>query len=160
MPLGLVDKVSYLSSSAVGSVYLRLFANFMTIAATTKKPKPMAIANLVMLFLLLWNFYNYAQQDKKAHWRILPPVMCMAVKLCNDLKVAIIRAGKTNVQVAREVGVKPQFISDIITGRKNPSLILALKLLKSVGKGPEQLNEIFWLEQSPGRKFRGFAFTL
>jgi len=56
------------------------------------------------------------------------------VKLHNDLKVAIIRAGKTNVQVARGVVVKPQFISDIIKCRKKPSLVLALMILEAVGK--------------------------
>lgn len=71
------------------------------------------------------------------------------MKLCNDLKVAIIRAGKTNAQVAREVGVKPQFISDIIHGRKKPSLVLALALLEAVGQGPGELNNVFWLERDP-----------
>lgn len=71
------------------------------------------------------------------------------MRLRNDLKVAIIRAGKTNAQVAREVGVKPQFISDIIHGRKKPSLMLALAILEAVGQGPGELNKVFWLERDP-----------
>ncbi len=65
------------------------------------------------------------------------------VVIRNDLKIAIIRAGKTNVQVARECGIDPNYISGIITGRKMPSLILALKIAKAVNK---PLDEIFWLE--------------
>ena len=63
--------------------------------------------------------------------------------LKNDLKIAIIRAGKTNVQVARECGITAQYVSEIITGRRIPSLPLALKICKAINK---TIEEVFWLE--------------
>lgn len=71
-------------------------------------------------------------------------------KLKNDLKVAIIRAGKTNIVVAQECGISPNYVSQIIKGKKIPSIELALKLLKAVNKKPEQIGEVFWIEEGPG----------
>ena len=80
---------------------------------------------------------------------MFPSVMFM-VKLCNDLKVAIIRAGKTNVQVAREVGVTPNYISQIITGKREPSFSIALRILKALGVDTGKIEDVFWIEESPG----------
>lgn len=78
-----------------------------------------------------------------------PTVLWVVVrlKLCNDLKVAIIRAGKTNAQVARETGLHPQTITDLIKSRKKPVLKTALLISKALGKTVE---EIWWLEDDPG----------
>jgi DNA-binding XRE family transcriptional regulator len=70
--------------------------------------------------------------------------------LKNDLKVAIIRARKTQEQVAAEVGVNPQHISDIITGRRKPSLDLVFKILISVGKKPDIQGVFWWEDSAPG----------
>jgi DNA-binding XRE family transcriptional regulator len=69
------------------------------------------------------------------------------MKLRNDLKVAIIRAGKTQKMVAEEVGITEAYLSRIVTGRKkNLSMVLALKICKAINR---KSDDVFWIEEPP-----------
>lgn len=71
----------------------------------------------------------------------------MYMELRNDLKVAIIRAGKTQKQVAGEVGITEAYLSRIITGRKkNLSMVLALKICRAINR---KSDDVFWIEETP-----------
>lgn len=75
------------------------------------------------------------------------------MKLRNDLKVCIIRAGLTNIKLAEGTGeyldnpIHPQTITDYIKGRKTPGLDNALVIAKVLKK---PIEEIWWLEDDPG----------
>ena len=68
------------------------------------------------------------------------------VVLKNRLKEAIQQCGKSNIQIAKEIGVNRVYISQIISGRYDPSITIILLLAESIGYPLEKLNDLFYLE--------------
>ena len=66
--------------------------------------------------------------------------------LNNNLKQAIKLTGKTQIQVATEIGVNPKYLGHVINRRCEPSITLALLLAKSLRYPPEKINDLFYLE--------------
>ncbi len=59
----------------------------------------------------------------------------------NRLKLARIASGRTQAELADEVGAARQTIGLIEAGRYNPSLALCIKLARATGK---TLDGLFW----------------
>lgn len=68
------------------------------------------------------------------------------VQLKNNLKEAITLSGKTQAQVAREIGISRAYLSEIIRGVNTPSVLTALLILRATNYPMEKLNDIFSLE--------------
>jgi len=78
--------------------------------------------------------------------RILPVMRKGEIKLRNNLKYAIKLCGKSQAQIAREVGINRSYLSQILNGQYEPSTSLALLLTQAVGYPPEKFNDLFFLE--------------
>lgn len=68
------------------------------------------------------------------------------VQLKNNLKEAITLSGKTQAQVAREIGISRAYLSEIIRGVYTPSVLTALLILRATNYPPEKITDIFSLE--------------
>jgi putative transcriptional regulator len=66
------------------------------------------------------------------------------IQLCNRLKVARAEKNLSQEQLGLLAGVTRQTISSIETGQYNPSALLALLLVRCLGKG---LADLFYLEE-------------
>lgn len=67
--------------------------------------------------------------------------------LRNNLKLAIEFSGKTQKQIANEIGINKNYLNQISTGSKyEPSVKVVLLLLKALNYHPKKLHDIFWLE--------------
>ena len=62
----------------------------------------------------------------------------------NSVKVARVKAGLTQQQLAEAVGITRQTVSLIEKGKYNPSLKLCLQICYTVNT---KLDEIFWIEK-------------
>ena len=68
------------------------------------------------------------------------------VTLKNRLKEAIQQSGKSNIQIAKEIGVNRVYISQIISGRYEPTITIILLLAESIGYPLEKIKDLFYLE--------------
>ncbi|GAB6178959.1 hypothetical protein JCM14036_02780 [Desulfotomaculum defluvii] len=68
------------------------------------------------------------------------------VQLKNNLKEAITLSGKTQAQVAREIGISRAYLSEIIRGVYTPSVLTALLILRDINYPIEKFNDVFSLE--------------
>lgn len=66
--------------------------------------------------------------------------------LRNNLKLAIKLCNKSQLRVADEIGINRPYLSQIISGKYIPSVILALLLLEAVEYPPEKFTDVFFLE--------------
>ena len=64
--------------------------------------------------------------------------------MVNKVKVARVKAGLTQQQLAETVGITRQTVSLIEKGKYNPSLKLCLQICYAVNT---KLDEIFWVEK-------------
>ena len=69
-----------------------------------------------------------------------------AVVLKNNLKNAIKYSDKNQRQISDEIGIKPAYLSQIIKGKYDPSIKLALLMLNSLNYPVIKTNELFYLE--------------
>lgn len=68
------------------------------------------------------------------------------VNLKNNLKQAIELSGKSQAQVAREIGVNRSYLGQVVRGNYEPSVTLALLILQSINYPAEKLKDVFLLE--------------
>ena len=64
--------------------------------------------------------------------------------MVNKVKIARVKAGLTQQQLAEAVGITRQTVSLIEKGKYNPSLKLCLHICYAVNS---KLDELFWLEK-------------
>ena len=64
--------------------------------------------------------------------------------MVNKVKIARVKAGLTQQQLAEAVGITRQTVSLIEKGKYNPSLKLCLQICYAVNS---KLDELFWLEK-------------
>ena len=64
--------------------------------------------------------------------------------MVNKVKIARVKAGLTQLQLAEAVGITRQTVSLIEKGKYNPSLKLCLQICYAVNS---KLDELFWLEK-------------
>jgi len=74
------------------------------------------------------------------------PLQKNKVVLHNRLKEALRLRGKTQTHIANEIGINRAYVSQIINGRYEPSITLALLFSQSLGVSIE---ELFFLEPAP-----------
>jgi len=74
------------------------------------------------------------------------PVPRNSVALRNRLKNAIQFCGKSQTQLAKEVGVSRTYLGHVISGKCEPSVALALLITEAIGYPLEKLHEVFYLE--------------
>lgn len=67
------------------------------------------------------------------------------VVLRNNLKAAIRFSGKTQTEVAQEIGINRAYLSQIISGKYEPSITFAFLLAESVQYPPERIKDLFYL---------------
>ena len=68
------------------------------------------------------------------------------VVLRNRLKNAIQFCGKSQTQLAQEVGVSRTYLGHVISGKCEPSVTLAILITDAIGYPLEKLHEVFYLE--------------
>lgn len=68
------------------------------------------------------------------------------VVLKNNLKAAIKFAGKKQTEVAQEIGINRTYLSQIISGKYEPSITFAFLLAEAVKYPPEKVKDLFYLE--------------
>lgn len=78
-----------------------------------------------------------------------PPMRKGQVILKNNLRHAIKLCGKSQAQIAREVGINRSYLSQLINGQYEPSTSLALLLMQAVEYPPEKFQDLFFLEPAP-----------
>lgn len=66
--------------------------------------------------------------------------------LRNRLYEAIKISGKSQAQIAREIGVNRSYISELIKGKYDPSITVAYLLAASLGYPAERIKDLFYLE--------------
>lgn len=69
-----------------------------------------------------------------------------SVVLRNNLRQAIKLCGKTQSQLSRETKIDRAYLGQIINGRYDPSVTVALILMYAMGYPPEKFIELFFLE--------------
>lgn len=69
--------------------------------------------------------------------------------LKNNLKQAIKLYNKSITQVAKEIGVNRVYLSQIISGRYEPSVTVVLLLVYYLGCPVEKIKDLFYLEPAP-----------
>jgi len=67
-------------------------------------------------------------------------------RLKNNLKQAIKLSGKTRIQLAREIGVNRVYLGQVVNGKCDPSITLALLLAKALNYPPGKIDELFYIE--------------
>lgn len=68
------------------------------------------------------------------------------VVLKNNLKQAFKLSEKSQKQIAEEIGVSRTYLSQIANGKYEPSITLALLLLRSLNYPPGRISKLFYLE--------------
>ena len=68
------------------------------------------------------------------------------VLLRNNLKQAITLSGKSQAQVAKEVGISRAYLTQLIKGVYDPSVLLAILLMQVINYPMEKFKDLFFLE--------------
>ena len=68
------------------------------------------------------------------------------VVLRNRLKNAVQFCGKSQTQLAKDVGVSRTYLGHVISGKCEPSVALAILITDAIGYPLEKLHEVFYLE--------------
>jgi len=68
------------------------------------------------------------------------------VRLKNNLRHAIKLSGKSQAAIAKEIGVNRPYLSQIINGKYEPSVTIALLLAEALGYPLEKFKDLFFLE--------------
>lgn len=68
------------------------------------------------------------------------------VVLRNNLKAYITASGKKQKDIAQAIGVHPSYLSEVISGRYDPSIKVVLLLLDILDIPPAKLHDVFYLE--------------
>ncbi|HUW64817.1 MAG TPA: helix-turn-helix transcriptional regulator [Spirochaetia bacterium] len=68
------------------------------------------------------------------------------VRLRNNLRQAIRLSGKSQALIAREIGVNRPYLSQVVSGKYEPSVTLALLLTEALGYPREKFKDLFFLE--------------
>ena len=90
-------------------------------------------------------FINLINEGLEPYLSIKPrPYLKDEVKLCNDIKLAVRYSGKTQTQVAKEIGIDRTYLQKIISGKNEPSVALALLIVRACGY--PKFEDIFYLE--------------
>ena len=92
------------------------------------------MAEIVCQWLELYRAYQVQPQVKDQ------------VRLRNDLKIAISLSGKSQRQVAREIGICHTHLSQIVNGKNDPSVTVALLIAQAIGWPPARFCELFYLD--------------
>lgn len=71
------------------------------------------------------------------------------VILRNNIKTAIRSSGKTQRQVASEIGINHVYLSEIIHGKYEPGITVALLLYRALYHSPAQIEKLFYLQPVP-----------
>lgn len=69
-------------------------------------------------------------------------------KIKNDLKVAIALSGKTQKQIAQEIGMCNTYLNRIMKGKSEPSISIAYLIAGALGYPPWKVHELFYLVPS------------
>lgn len=72
-----------------------------------------------------------------------------SVILRNNLKTAIKSSGKTQRQVASEIGINHVYLSEVIHGKYEPGITVALLLYRALYYSPAQMEKLFYLQPVP-----------
>lgn len=104
-----------------------------------KKLNPSMTKQLFLTGIITMWLDPYIQTNK----RVLPKDK---VVLKNDLKAAIELSGKTQAQVAREIGLNRSYLGQVVRGNYDPSVTLALLILQSINYPTEKFKDVFSLE--------------
>lgn len=68
------------------------------------------------------------------------------VVLRNNLQNAIKLSGKSQTQLAQEIGVSRCYIGKVIRGENDPSITVSLLLADALNYPPEKIKDLFFLE--------------
>lgn len=68
------------------------------------------------------------------------------VILKNRVKDALKFCGKSQTQVAKEMGISRCYLGHVVRGNSEPSLVTALLLLQTLNLPPARVGDIFFLE--------------
>lgn len=66
--------------------------------------------------------------------------------LKNNIKTAIKYSDKSQKQIAHEVGINPSYLSQIVSGKYDPSIKVVLLLLQALNYPPSKVGELFHLD--------------
>ena len=66
--------------------------------------------------------------------------------LRNNIKQAIMLSGKSQAQVAREIGISRAYLTQLIKGIYDPSALLAITLMQAINYPMEKFKDLFFLE--------------
>ena len=69
--------------------------------------------------------------------------------LKNDLKYAIQSSNKSQAKIAKEINISQTYLSQIISGKYEPSIKIVLLLLKAINYPASKIEKIFSLEPLP-----------
>ena len=84
--------------------------------------------------------------DPYKHTKEYPVIPKDKAVLNNNLKQAIKITGKTQIQVAKEIGVNPKYLGHVINRRCEPSVTLALLLANCLHYPSGKIDDLFYLE--------------
>jgi len=68
------------------------------------------------------------------------------VILKNDIKKALQLCDKSQSQIAREIGVNRVYLSQVINGKFEPSIVLAFLIADALNYPAEKIKDLFYLE--------------
>jgi len=68
------------------------------------------------------------------------------VILRNKLKDAVKICGKTQTQIAKEMGINRAYLGQMINGKYEPSIFMVLLLIETIGYPLEKIRDLFYLE--------------
>lgn len=75
-----------------------------------------------------------------------PPLTKQQAKLKTDLKMAIVLSGKNQKQIAQEIGICHTYLNQVVNGKSEPSISIALLIARALNYPPSKLGELFYLE--------------
>jgi DNA-binding XRE family transcriptional regulator len=108
-----------------------------------KKTIPHLSLDILIEYIIdQWLEQNYKLQKYKTPQ--LKTLSKKHVKLQNHLRMAIKLSGKSQAQIAREMGTNKTYLNHVINGKCEPSITFALLLAKAINDEP--VDALFYLE--------------
>ena len=68
------------------------------------------------------------------------------VILRNKLKDAVKLCGKSQTQIAKDMGINRAYLGQMINAKYEPSIFMVLLLTETIGYPPEKIKDLFYLE--------------
>ena len=109
-----------------------------------KKQNP-GLTESLFIEQVLW---EWLEPFKREPDRVSMPRKKVVVK--NNLRQAVKLSGKSQSQIARDIGVHRAYISQIISGKYEPSISVAFLLAEALNYPSEKIKDLFYLEPAPG----------